>query len=191
MQIWVGLGNPGEKYSGHRHNIGFMAIDAIGDAHNFGPEKSQHKALCRSGTIDGTKILLMKPSTFMNESGQAVQSASAFYKVPLDKIIVFHDELDLAPGKLRVKRGGGIAGHNGLRSIRQHLGEDFYRIRMGIGHPGHKDRVHSYVLSNFAKAEQPWVEDLNDALARAADHLAAAQMDKFQTRVSLLAPAPK
>ncbi|WP_371397333.1 aminoacyl-tRNA hydrolase [Fretibacter rubidus] len=190
MQIWVGLGNPGEKYSGHRHNIGFMAIDAIGDTHGFGPEKSQHKALCRIGTIGGTKILLMKPSTFMNESGQAVQSASAFYKVPLDKIIVFHDELDLAPGKLRVKCGGGIAGHNGLRSIRQHMGEDFYRIRMGIGHPGHKDRVHSYVLSNFSKTEQPWVEDLNDALARASDHLAATEMDKFQTRVSLLAPAP-
>lgn len=190
MQIWVGLGNPGAKYSGHRHNIGFMAIDVIGDTHRFTAEKTQYKALCRMGEIDGEKILLMKPSTFMNESGQAVQAASSFYKVPLDKIIVFHDELDLAPGKLRVKCGGGIAGHNGLRSIRQHLGEDFYRIRMGIGHPGHKDRVHSYVLSDFSKAEKPWVEDLNDALARSAEHLAKAEMDKFQTRVSLLAPAP-
>jgi len=190
MQIWVGLGNPGAKYCGHRHNIGFMAIDTIGDAHNFGPEKSQHKSMIRTGVINGQKVLLMKPNTFMNESGQAVQSAQSFFKVPLDKIVVFHDELDLAPGKFRLKLGGGIAGHNGLRSIRQHCGADFYRARMGIGHPGHKDRVHSYVLSNFAKAELPWVEDLNDAIARSSDHLAAMALDKYQTQVTHLAPAP-
>ncbi|MGB0907177.1 MAG: aminoacyl-tRNA hydrolase [Maricaulaceae bacterium] len=194
MQIWVGLGNPGAQYAGHRHNIGFMAIDAIGDCYGFSPEKTRFKGLTREGSISANgrpvKILLIKPSTFMNESGRAVQQAMQFYKVGLDDVIVFHDELDLAPGKMRHKLGGGIAGHNGLRSIRQNSGADFHRIRLGIGHPGHKDKVHSYVLSNFAKAEQPWVEDMTDALARAADHLAAGEFDKYQTRVDLLAPPP-
>lgn len=194
MLLWVGLGNPGEKYAGHRHNIGFMAIDAIGDVHGFSPEKARFKGLTREGTIlsDGrpVKVLLLKPMTFMNESGRAVQQAMQFYKIPLDKVTVFHDELDLAPGKFRMKTGGGIAGHNGLRSIRQSVGADFHRARLGIGHPGHKDRVHSYVLSNFAKSEQNWVADMMDALARAADLLASGIKDKYQTKVDLLAPPP-
>jgi len=194
MQLWVGLGNPGEKYAGHRHNIGFMAIEAIAQNHNFTPFRARFQGLSAEGTIitNGRpqKILLLKPTTFMNESGRAVQKAAQFYKIPLDKIVVFHDELDIAPGKLRMKTGGGIAGHNGLRSIRQTMGEAFHRARLGIGHPGHKDKVHSYVLSNFAKAEQPWVNDMTDALARAADILATGAHDKYQTKVDLLAPPP-
>jgi len=194
MLLWVGLGNPGEKYAGNRHNIGFMAIDAIGDMHDFSPEKSKFKGLVREGTIlaDGRpcKVLLLKPLTFMNESGRAVQQAMQFYKIPLDKVTVFHDELDLAPGKFRMKTGGGIAGHNGLRSIRQNVGENFHRARLGIGHPGQKSQVHSYVLSDFTKSENVWVEDFLDALARAADILASSEHDKYQTKVDLLAPAP-
>ncbi len=194
MLLWVGLGNPGDKYAGNRHNIGFMAIDTIGDLHNFSDEKSKFKGLIREGSItsDGrpVKILLLKPMTFMNESGRSVQQAMQFYKISLDKVTVFHDELDLAPGKIRMKTGGGIAGHNGLRSIRQHVGENHHRARLGIGHPGHREKVHSYVLSDFAKSEQQWVEDYIDALARSAEHLANADHDKYQTAVDLLAPAP-
>jgi len=194
MLLWVGLGNPGEKYAGNRHNIGFMVIDAIGDYHDFSDSKSKFKGIVREGTIsvDGrpVKVLLLKPMTFMNESGRAVQQAMQFYKIPLENVTVFHDELDLAPGKFRMKTGGGIAGHNGLRSIRQHVGEKFHRARLGIGHPGHRDQVHSYVLSDFAKSEQQWVDDFVDALTRAADNLAAGDHDKYQTRVDLLAPAP-
>ena len=194
MLLWVGLGNPGEKYAGNRHNIGFMAIDAIGDDHGFSHEKTRFKGLAREGTVmsDGrpVKVLLLKPMTFMNESGRSVQQAMQFYKIPLNKVTVFHDELDLAFGKFRMKTGGGIAGHNGLRSIRQCVGEDFHRARLGIGHPGHKDRVHSYVLSDFAKSEASWVADMMDALARAADLLASGSKDKYQTKVDLLAPPP-
>lgn len=194
MLLWVGLGNPGEKYAGHRHNIGFMAIDAIGEAHGFSAEKARFKGLAREGTImsEGrpVKVLLLKPTTFMNESGRSVQHAMQFYKIPLDNVTVFHDELDLAPGKFRMKTGGGIAGHNGLRSIRQCVGENFHRARLGIGHPGHKDKVHSYVLSNFVKSEHNWVADMMEALARAADLLAAGGKDKYQTKVDLLAPPP-
>lgn len=194
MRLWVGLGNPGEKYSGNRHNIGFMAIDEIARTHNFSPLKSKFQGLASEGTIrvEGrpTKVLLLKPTTFMNESGRSVQKAAQFYKIPLKNIVVFHDELDIAPGKFRMKTGGGIAGHNGLRSIRQHLGEDFHRARLGIGHPGHKDKVHSYVLSDFSKSEMGWKNDMMDGLARAADLLAIDEFDKYQTKVSLLAPAP-
>ncbi len=195
MLLWVGLGNPGEKYSGNRHNIGFMAIDAIGDDHGFSPEKNQFKGVSRQGTVsvDGrpVKVLLLKPMTFMNESGQAVQKAMSFYKIPLSNVTVFHDELDLAPGKFRMKFSGGIAGHNGLRSIRQLCGsEDFHRARLGIGHPGHKDKVHSYVLSDFAKDERPWLQDFMNALSRAADLLASGETDKYQTKVDMLAPPP-
>lgn len=194
MLLFVGLGNPGEKYARNRHNIGFMAIDAIGDEYGFTPEKVRFSGLTREGTIlvDGrpVKVLLLKPTTFMNESGRAVQKAMQFYKIPLDKVVVFHDELDLAPGKFRMKTGGGIAGHNGLRSIRQHVGENFHRARLGIGHPGRKDAVHSYVLSDFSKLEKDWTEPYLDALAQAADHLAAGEHDKYQTRISVLAPAP-
>jgi len=192
MLLWVGLGNPGEKYAGNRHNIGFMAIDEIATQHNFSPEKSKFQGLIREGLIHagGTpvKILLLKPQTFMNESGRSVQKAMQFYKIPLQNVTVFHDELDLAPGKFRMKTGGGIAGHNGLRSIRQHVG-NFHRARLGIGHPGQKDKVHGYVLSDFAKSET-WVDDYIDALARAAEHLAAVEHDKYQTKIGLLSPAP-
>ena len=188
MLLWIGLGNPGAKYAGNRHNIGFMAIDAIGDDHNFPAEKTQFKGLTRQGTIsvDGhpVKVLLLKPTTFMNESGQSVQQALQFYKIPLENIMVFHDELDLATGKFRIKLGGGIAGHNGLRSIRQHCGENFHRARMGIDHPGHKDRVASYVLSDFAKSEHNLRDDMANGVARYADLLAAGQRDLFQTRVA-------
>ena len=189
VQIWVGLGNPGAKYAGHRHNIGFMAIDAIGDDHNFSPEKTDFKSRVRMGTVlvDGSpvKTLLLKPQTFMNESGQAVRAAMNFYKVSLDKITVFHDELDIAPGKFRLKFGGGIAGHNGLRSIRQHCGgADFWRARMGIGHPGHKDKVSGYVLSNFAKSEDALRDDMCNGAARYADILASGDTDLYQMRVA-------
>ena len=199
MLILVGLGNPGSKYAGNRHNIGFMAVDAIADFHNFGPEKIKFSGVCREGLIrtdnGPVKAMTIKPTTFMNESGRAVQKAASFYKTPLEQIVVFHDELDLDPGKFRIKIGGGIAGHNGLRSIRQHMSAEFIRARMGIGHPGHKDRVHSYVLSDFAKAESAWVTDICEACARASEHLAEApltidQLNKFSTKVTYLAPAP-
>ncbi len=194
MLLWVGLGNPGAKYAGNRHNIGFMAVDAICDHFGFGPERSKFSGLIRDGVIDSQgraiKVLILKPQTFMNESGWAVQKAMQFYKIPLENVTVFYDELDLVPGKVRHKLGGGIAGHNGLRSIRQHVGAGFHRIRIGIGHPGHKDKVASYVLSDFAKSEQPWVDDLIDALARSADLLASGEADKYQSKVDLLAPPP-
>jgi len=190
----VGLGNPGAKYRNNRHNIGFMAVEAIAEAHGFGPARKKFNALVREGFIESggrrIKALILEPQTFMNESGRAVGAAAQFYKIPKEKIIVFHDELDLEPGKFRVKYGGGIAGHNGLRSIRTQIGPEFWRARIGIGHPGHKDRVHGYVLSDFSKADQDWIAPLRDAIARSADHLASGEMDKFQTRVNHLAPAP-
>lgn len=199
MLILVGLGNPGGKYAGNRHNIGFMAVDAIANFHSFGREKAKFSGLVREGmivTANGpVKVMTLKPTTFMNESGRAVQKAASFYKTKLDQIVVFHDELDLDPGKFRMKIGGGIAGHNGLRSIRQHMGADFVRARMGIGHPGHKDRVHSYVLSDFARAETNWVTDICQACASGSEYLAEApltvdQLNKFSTKVTYLAPAP-
>ncbi len=199
MLLLVGLGNPGCKHAGNRHNIGFMAVDEIADHHGFGPEKSKFSGLIREGMIKTDngpkKAMVLKPTTFMNESGRAVQAAAKFYKIPLSQIVVFHDELDIDEGKFRVKIGGGIAGHNGLRSIRQHMSADFVRVRMGIGHPGHKDKVHSHVLSDFSKSELPWVEDLTRACARAIEFLAEVPIsldpiNKFQTKVSVLAPSP-
>lgn len=188
MLLWVGLGNPGAKYAGHRHNIGFMAIDAIGGDHGFSPEKSKFKGTVRDGTVMANgrpiKVLLLKPMTFMNESGRSVQQAMQFYKIPLEKVTVFHDELDLAFGKVRLKVGGGIAGHNGLRSIRQHCGNEFQRVRIGIDHPGQKDKVHSHVLSDFRKDEENMRDDYLNAFAKYADLLANGQPDLFQTRVS-------
>lgn len=185
LQIWCGLGNPGAKYLGNRHNIGFLVLDAVADDHKFSPWKSQFKGLVSSGMIDGQKILLLKPSTFMNESGRAVQAALAFYKLGLSDLTVFHDELDLALGKIRQKLGGGLAGHNGLRSINKLCGgPDFYRIRLGIDHPGHKDRVASYVLSDFAKDEIDMRDDMMNGVSRHADLLARGERDLFQTRVS-------
>lgn len=165
MRLLVGLGNPGAKYAGNRHNIGFMAIDAMARAHRASPWRARFQAEAAEVTLDGEKALLLKPQTYMNESGRAVRAAMDFYKLPLSALHVLHDELDLPPAKLRVKVGGGIAGHNGLRSISAHCGNDYARVRLGIGHPGDKALVHAYVLNDFAKAEQPWVEDLCSAIA--------------------------
>ncbi len=185
MQIWVGLGNPGAKHALDRHNIGFMVVDAVADDHGFGSEQSKFSGLVRTGTIDGTKVLILKPSTYMNKSGVSVQKAMAFYKVPLADVTVFHDELDIAPGKVRVKMGGGLAGHNGLRSINQLCGgPDFRRVRLGIGHPGHKDRVSGYVLNGFAKDEINTRDDMMNGCARYAGELASGNVDVFQTRVA-------
>ncbi|MEE9273190.1 MAG: aminoacyl-tRNA hydrolase [Robiginitomaculum sp.] len=194
MYLIVGLGNPGTKYAGNRHNIGFMAVDSIANRCGFSAPKSKFSGLVREGLIDiggqRVKTIILKPATFMNESGRSVAACAQFYKIPLDHIIVFHDELDLEPGKFRMKFGGGIAGHNGLRSIKAHMGANFHRARIGIGHPGHKDRVASYVLSDFAKSNSNWVCEFTDACARAAGLLAAGEFDKYQSRVSYLAPAP-
>ena len=194
MLLIVGLGNPGAKYANNRHNIGFMAVDAIADDNNFSPAKSKFNGQVREGFIETSsgrvKALVLKPMTFMNESGRSVGAAAQFYKIPKDKIVVFHDELDIDPGKFRIKLGGGIAGHNGLRSIKAHMGAEFWRARMGIGHPGRKEQVASYVLSDFAKSDADWVDALIDACARCADLLAALEIEKYQTKVNHLAPAP-
>jgi peptidyl-tRNA hydrolase, PTH1 family len=160
LHLIVGLGNPGPKYARNRHNIGFLALDAIARRWNAKEWKPKFQGEMTDITVDGQKILLLKPQTYMNESGRSVGEAMRFHKIPLGQIWVFHDELDLAPAKLRAKLGGGNAGHNGLRSISAHCGNDYPRIRMGIGHPGNKDAVHSYVLNDFAKAEEGWVEDM-------------------------------
>ena len=184
-QIWVGLGNPGAKHALDRHNIGFMVVDGVADDNGFGPESAKFSGLVRSGRLGGEKILILKPTTFMNKSGVSVQKAMAFYKVPLDRVTVFHDELDIAPGKVRVKMGGGLAGHNGLRSINQMCGgPDFRRVRLGIGHPGSKDRVTGHVLNGFAKDEVDMRDDMINGCARYAELLASGDVDVFQTRVA-------
>ncbi len=190
MRLFVGLGNPGAKYAGNRHNIGFMALDRIAADHGFGPWKKAHQGMAAEGRLGLEKVVLLKPETFMNLSGQSVQSAVAFYKLALNEVTVFHDELDLAPGKARVKSGGGHAGHNGLRSIHQHLGEAYNRVRLGIGHPGHKDAVADYVLHDFAKADQEWLDDLLRGISDGAVALAAGDAAKFLNAVALrTAPA--
>lgn len=190
MRLFVGLGNPGPKYAGNRHNIGFMALDRIAADHGFGPWRKAHHGLAAEGRLGLEKVVLLKPETFMNLSGQSVQSAVTFYKLGLNEVTVFHDELDLAPGKIRVKTGGGHAGHNGLRSIHQHLGEAYHRVRLGIGHPGHKDAVAAYVLHDFAKADQDWLDDLLRGISDGAVALAAGDSAKFLNAVSLrTAPA--
>jgi PTH1 family peptidyl-tRNA hydrolase len=185
MLLLVGLGNPGPKYAGNRHNIGFMAVDRIAARHGFSPWRARFQGLVSEGTLGGVKTLLLKPQTYMNESGRSVADAARFFKIALPDVCVFHDELDLAPGKLRVKVGGGNAGHNGLRSITAHLGNDYKRVRFGIGHPGLKELVHPYVLNDFAKSERPWVETLTDAAAEAADLLAKAEDNSFQNKIHL------
>ena len=186
MQLWVGLGNPGPEHARQRHNIGFMALDAIARRHGFPPWRSKFKGEVSDGSVGRNRLLLLKPMTWMNLSGEAVQAAAAFHKIPPADIWAWHDELDLAPGKVRVKSGGGTAGHNGLRDIQRALGTPgFGRVRLGIGHPGHKDRVTGHVLGNFARADT-WVEPLLDALAEAAPLLAAGQAEAFMTRVALL-----
>ena len=185
MQLWVGLGNPGPQYAMHRHNVGFMAVDTIAEVHSFGPVQKKFQGWLQEGRIGLEKILLLKPATFMNESGRAVGEAMRFYKLDLSALTVFHDELDLAPFKVKVKQGGGHAGHNGLRSITQHLGPDFRRVRLGIGHPGHKDRVTGYVLGNFAKTEMDPLGDMLGAIAGEADYLAAGDDTRFMNDVAL------
>jgi PTH1 family peptidyl-tRNA hydrolase len=184
--LWVGLGNPGPEHARQRHNIGFMALDAIQRRHGFSPWRSKFKAELAEGNLAGEKVFLLKPQTYMNLSGEAVKPASAFHKIPPAAITAWHDELDLAPGKTRVKQGGGTAGHNGLRDMQRALGTpEFGRVRLGIGHPGHKDRVSGYVLGGFAK-DETWVGPLLDALADAAPLLAEGKAAEFMTRVALL-----
>lgn len=185
MRLIVGLGNPGAKYAGHRHNVGFMMADAIARRHGFAPWRRRFQGECGEGTLDGVRAILLKPMTYMNESGRSVAEAAQFYKIALADIIVLHDELDLPPAKLRIKTGGGHAGHNGLRSISAHMGADYKRVRIGIGHPGVKELVHHHVLSDFAKAEKPWVETLADAFADHAGLLARGQDASFQNKVHL------
>ena len=189
MQLFVGLGNPGSRYAGNRHNIGFMAVDAIASHHAFSAERMRFQGLVSEGLLDGEKVLALKPMTFMNESGRAVGEAVRFYRLEPGQVVVFHDELDLEPGKLRVKRGGGLAGHNGLRSIEAHIGNDFRRVRLGIGHPGDRERVLGYVLKDFAKSDAEWLEPMLWAIAEAAPLLAAGQDSKFASKVALLRQA--
>ena len=185
--LWVGLGNPESGMAANRHNIGFMAIDAIASRHGFSPWRRRFKGVAAEGTIAGQRILALKPLTYMNASGEAVQEAAAFYKLPIEAITAFHDELDLAPGKVRVKQDGGAAGHNGLRSMDRMLGsQNYWRVRLGIGHPGSKERVLGYVLGDFAKADRPWLETLLDAVADAAPFLAQGKPADFMTKVALL-----
>ncbi|MBX7502677.1 aminoacyl-tRNA hydrolase [Qipengyuania sp. YG27] len=181
MQIWTGLGNPGPQYAMHRHNVGFMAVDVIAHMYGFGPVQKKFSGWVREGRIGTQKILLLKPATFMNESGRAVGEALRFYKLEPDALTVFHDELDLAPFKVKVRTGGGLAGHNGLRSISQHLGPDFRRVRIGIGHPGSKERVHGHVLGNYAKAEMDDLADMLGAIGAEAEWLARGDDARFMS----------
>jgi peptidyl-tRNA hydrolase, PTH1 family len=185
MLLFVGLGNPGERYVGNRHNIGFMAVQTIARRHDIKPWRRRFQGVAVEGTLGGEKVMLLLPGTYMNESGRAVAEAAHFYKLGLSNLVVFHDELDLPPGKLRVKTGGGNAGHNGLRSISAHVGNDYRRVRFGIGHPGDKDLVEPYVLQDFAKSERPWVEALCEIVADNADLLAKGEDASFQNKVHL------
>ncbi|MFW2851684.1 aminoacyl-tRNA hydrolase [Sphingomonas sp. TX0543] len=185
MQLWVGLGNPGPQYAMQRHNVGFMALDAIAEVHDFGPVAKKFQGWVQEGRLGSQRILLLKPATFMNESGRSVGEALRFYKLAPDALTVFHDELDLPPFKVKVKNGGGTAGHNGLRSVDQHLGPDFRRVRIGIGHPGHKDRVTGYVLGNYAKSEIDPLADLLGALAAEAPKLAEGDDVRFMNDIAL------
>ena len=185
MQIWVGLGNPGDKYKMHRHNVGFMAADVIAATRRFGPWQKKFRSLVSEGRIGNARILLVKPQTYMNDSGDAVQQALKFYKLDEESLTVFHDELDLAPMKVKARLGGGLAGHNGLRSINAALGPDFRRVRIGIGHPGHKDKVTGYVLGNYHKAEFEALSDMLGAISSEAEWLAKRDDARFMSDVAL------
>ncbi len=189
MLLLVGLGNPGRQYQRNRHNIGFMAVEEIARQHGFAPFRSRFQGKVSEGRLGSDRAILLMPDTYMNESGRAVQEASRFYKIGLEDIVVFHDELDLAPGKCRVKTGGGAAGHNGLRSIDAHMGQNYKRVRLGIGHPGDKNLVHSYVLNDFAKSEEGWVSALCDAVARNAALIARGDDAGFQNKAHLFMEA--
>lgn len=191
MKLIVGLGNPGAKYSGNRHNIGFMAVDRIAADHGFTPWKKAFQGLAAEGRLGGEKVILLKPGTFMNLSGQAVQAAMTWHRISPADVIVLHDELDLVPGKARVKQGGGHAGHNGLRSIHAHIGETYGRVRLGIGHPGHKDAVADYVLHDFAKAELNWLDDLLRGISDGASDLAKGDGARFMNAVAQRTVPPR
>lgn len=185
MRLIVGLGNPGSKYAKNRHNVGFMAVEEIAAHHNFPPFKKKFNGLFTEGVIDGEKTGLLLPQTFMNKSGDSVIAAMSFFKLHPEDIYVLYDELDLAPGKVRVKKGGGNGGHNGIRSMESHLGKDFFRVRIGIDHPGHKERVHAHVLGDFAKADQDWLAPLLDEIARNAGYLAKGDGPNFMNKLAL------
>ena len=185
MQLWVGLGNPGTQYALNRHNVGFMAVDTIAETHRFGPAQKKFQGWLLDGRVGAERIIMLKPATFMNENGRSVAEALRFYKLGLDALTVFHDELDLAPMKVKIKRGGGTAGHNGLRSIDAHLGAEFRRVRIGIGHPGHKERVTGHVLGNYAKSEIDPLADMLGAIAAEADWLAKGDDARFMNDVAL------
>ena len=185
MRLLVGLGNPGPRYAGNRHNVGFMAVEAIARRHRIGPWRRRFKGVTAEGPIDAERVILLLPGTFMNDSGMAVAEAAHFYKIDVGDIVVFHDEIDLPPAKVRVKMGGGIAGHNGLRSISSHVGNDYRRVRIGVGHPGDKDLVYPYVLGDFARAERPWVEALCDIIADNAAMILNEEDSSFQNKVHL------
>lgn len=191
MRLFVGLGNPGASYAGNRHNIGFMAVDRIAADHGFAPWRARFQGRISEGRLAAERVVLLKPATFMNLSGQSVGEAMRFHKLTPADIVVFHDEIDLAPGKARVKAGGGHAGHNGLRSIHQHIGEGYGRVRLGIGHPGHKDRVADYVLSDFAKADAGWLDDLLRGISDGAPALAAGDGAGFMNAVALRIAPPR
>lgn len=184
MLVWVGLGNPGRQYAYNRHNIGFIAVDEIHEVHGFGPWKTKFEGSVSEGRVGPQKILLIKPQTYMNESGRCVGQALRFYKLDAAAVTIFYDELDLAPGKVRIKTGGGAGGHNGIRSLDRHIGADYRRVRLGIGHPGDKARVHSHVLSDFSKADEAWLEPLIDAVGRDCGLLLESG-EKFMTKVAL------
>ncbi len=190
LKLFIGLGNPGAKYARNRHNVGFMALDEIANAHGFSDWRAKFQGQLSEGRFGSEKIFLLKPETFMNNSGQSVQAALKFFKLDVHDVVVFHDEIDLAPGKIKVKSGGGHAGHNGLRSIHAHIGSDYHRVRIGVGHPGQKDRVPSYVLSDFAKADQAWLDDVLKGIGEGAPDLAARDNGRFMNAVAKrLAPS--
>jgi peptidyl-tRNA hydrolase, PTH1 family len=184
MKLFVGLGNPGQDYVFNRHNVGFMAVDAIAANHGFSDWRKRFDGLFAEGKLGTERVMLLKPQTFMNASGRSAGEAMRFYKLDPGDVVVFHDELDLAPGKIRVKTGGGVAGHNGLRSMSAHLGNEYVRVRIGIGHPGQSDRVKGHVLQNFAKSDRAWLEPLLGAIAAEAPFLAEGRIDKFQSRIA-------
>jgi PTH1 family peptidyl-tRNA hydrolase len=185
MKLFVGLGNPGAQYARHRHNVGYVALDRIAAAHGLGPWRKRFQGETAEGTLGGERVVLLKPTTYMNDSGRSVGEAARFLKIPVEDIYVFHDEIDLAPAKLKVKAGGGNAGHNGLRSLTAHMGNEYNRVRIGVGHPGAKDAVAHYVLRDFAKVEYAWLDPLLDAMADAAPLLAKGDSARFLSQVAL------
>lgn len=191
MKLIVGLGNPGAKYANNRHNIGFMALDRIASDHGFPAWKGKHQGSLSEGRLGTERAVLLKPETFMNNSGQSVQAAMRFYKLDPGDVIVLHDEIDLAPGKVKVKQGGGHAGHNGLRSIHAHIGPDYTRVRLGVGHPGHKDAVPGYVLRDFPKADQDWLDDVLRGIGDGAPALAEGDAGRFMNAVALRVNPPR